>query len=109
MAELTQETLCSNECGDIVYFRQLDLYGYYHRDKNDGKTDDCTYYFKFRDHEVIPYTFFYGNPDTYDAGDALAVDGHSWVYDEDFHTAEYQQYIINCLYQCVCTYAFERV
>lgn len=107
---MTQETLFSNECGDIVYFRQLDLYGYYHRDKNDGKTDDCTYYFKFRDHEVIPYTFYDGEPDIYTALSCLDTDTRSWVsYEpEDFHTAKYQRYILNCLYQCICTYAFER-
>lgn len=104
---MAQETLFSNECGDIVYFRQLNLYGYYHRDKNDGKTDDCTYYFKFRNHEVIPYTFYYGDPAIADAIASLEVSTHSWVEPEDFHTAEYQQYILNCLYQCICTYAFE--
>ena len=107
---MAQETLFSNECGDIVYFRQLDLYGYYHRDKNDGETDDCTYYFKFRDHEVIPYTFYCGKPDIDIALSCLDDNTRTWVVDEpeEFHTAEYQRYILNCLYQCICTYAFER-
>lgn len=104
-------TLFSNECGDIVYFRQLDLYGYYHRDKDDGKTDDCTYYFKFRNHEVIPYMFYCGKPDMDNAASCLDNDIRTWVYDEpeEFHTAAYQQYVLDCLYQCICTYAFERV
>ena len=108
---MTKESICSNECGDIVYFKQLDLYGYYHRDKDDGKTDDCTYYFRFRDHEIVPYNFYYGEPNVQDAEAALNTSTRSWTDNgiSEFHTADYQQYILNCLYQCICTYAFERV
>lgn len=107
---MIKETICSNECGYIVYFRQLGLYGYYHRDKDDSKTDDCTYYFRFHNHEVIPYGFYCGKPGIDTAVSCLNNWARTWVCDEpeEFHTAEYKQYIMNCLYQCICTYAFER-
>ena len=74
------------------------IFAYYMLDE-DGKSDDCTYYFKLEDSKVTPIGFHAGTDewDTY----FFKTKQDGWLNEDTWHTPEYRDYLLNILHNII--------
>ena len=70
------------------------IFAYYMLDE-DGKSDDCTYYFKLEESKVTPIGFHAGTDewDTY----FFKTKQDGWLNEDTWHTPEYRDYLLKKL------------